>query len=73
MFGIFRILLLLLLSAVVCQAADMPDAIRWIPRDAIICVEVSEPRAVLSWDMADDEDPGFSLGCARVLSSLVDG
>lgn len=54
MFGNFKISLLLLLSAVVCQAADMPDAIRWIPRDAIICVEVSEPRAVLE-ALADDE------------------
>ena len=47
MFGRLRILVLLLLSAVVCHAEEMRDAIEWIPNDAVIVAEVSEPRAVL--------------------------
>ena len=47
----FRLVLILMLSVFVLQSISvgqtMPPAIRWIPQDAVISLELSEPKALL--------------------------
>jgi len=47
----FRLTLILMLTVLILQSVSpgqtLPPAIRWIPQDAVICLELSEPKALL--------------------------
>ena len=51
MFAKFRLVLILMLAVFVLQSVSagqtLPPAIRWIPQDAVISLELSEPKALL--------------------------